>query len=235
MEHTRSIDLSPELSDELLRLAPVNVLLLDRDLVCRYAAPTGETLYGRQRDDLVGRPVTDVLPPARNGLGRILHRAARQSAAWHHPEYRFEHTEGSEARSCCWSVAVDPVATPEFSGVLVSWTEIAEQAAERERLRGEIQRLRREARERNAALIQVLSDLRNAITPLSGYLQVIARRPTALGGRPAADVVGSLVLPRIADLLAITDRLRRPPIFAVEANATASGAASTPASSRTSS
>jgi hypothetical protein len=232
MEQTPSIDLSPELSDELLRLTPVNVLLLDRELVCRYAAPAGETLYGRRRDDVVGRPVTDVLPPARNGLGRVLQRAARQSAAWRDPEYRFEQAEGTEARSCCWSVAVDPVATPEFSGVLVSWTEIAEQAAERERLRGEIQRLRREARERNAALIQILSDLRNAITPLSGYLQVIARRPETLRGRPAAEVVSNLVLPRIADLLAITDRLRRPPIFSAEANGTTGGGTSVAASPR---
>jgi hypothetical protein len=218
MDRTHTPELSPELSDTLLRLAPVNVLLLDRDLVCRYAAPAGETLYGRRREDVIGRPVAEVLPPARNGLGAVLRRAAREASPWHDPEYYFADARGQTAVPECWSVAIDPVATPEFTGVLVSWTEIAEQAKERRRLIEELERLRREARERNAALIQVLSDLRNAITPLSGYLQVIVRRPLTLKGRSAAQVIAELVLPRVADLLVTADRLRRPPIYSSEAD-----------------
>ena len=212
-----TLTLSPDLSDVLLRLAPVNVLLLDRELVCRYAAPAGESICGWSREDVIGRPVAEVLPPARNGLGAVLRRAAEEARPWHHPEYRFTVAQQQNA-SGCWSVAVDPVATPEFHGVLVSWTEIVEREAERERLLDEVERVRRQARERNAAVIQILSDLRNAITPLSGYLQVIARRPETLKGRTAADVIADFVLPRVSDLLVIAERLRRPPVYAPEAD-----------------
>ena len=216
MNVTPAAPLDPALSDQLLRLAPVNVLLLDTDLVCRYAAPVGDTLAGRSRDDLFGRPVAEILPPARNGLRPALEEAARDARSWQEAEYRFRDTSGGGDRPCCWSVKIDPVASDDFRGVLVTWTEIERQAEERDAMRREVDRLRAQASERNAALISLLSDLRNAITPLSGYLQVMARRPETLHGRSITEVIEGLVLPRIADLLAVIDRLHRPPIYTQE-------------------
>src|SRR5215208_5808260 len=218
MNGTSGVQLSPHLSDAMLRLAPVNVLLLDDRLVCRYAAPVGDALEGRRPDEVLGRPVTEVLSAARDGLRPVLERAARQATAWRNPEYRFRVPENGGERPCCWSVTVDPVATDGFRGVLVSWTEIEEQRVERERLHAEIDHLRAESRERNAALVHALSDLRNAVTPLSGYLQVIVRHPALLKGRTPAEVIAEYVMPRVADVLAVADRLRLPPIFSTEAN-----------------
>ena len=232
MNASATAELPPPLYDRLLRLTPVNVLLFDTDLVCRYAAPVGETFQGRRPEDLLGLPAADVLPPASNGLRSVLEQAAHQARAWQNQEYRFTHTVNGVEQPCCWSIHVAPVAVNGYRGVLVSWQDIIEQAEERDRLqnelrrlRPELERLRREARERNAALVQLLSDLRNAVTPLSGYLQVIVRRPETLGGRTPAEVIRTHVLPRISDILEATDRLRRPPIYAPEEN----GAAHTPA------
>ena len=208
--------LPPSLGDALLRLAPVNVFLFDTDLVCRYAAPVGDEFLGEPRERFVGRHAADILPPAANGLRPVLERAAREATAWQNPEYRFIHRIGDVEQPCCWSIDVQPVAVEDYRGVLVSWSDIIQQARERESLLAEVASLRGQARERNTALIGLLSDLRNAITPISGYLQVIVRRPEMLGSRSPAEVIASQVLPRITDVLDATDRLRHPPIYAPE-------------------
>ena len=231
MNASATAELPPPLYDTLLRLTPVNVLLFDTELVCRYAAPVGETFLGRRPQDLLGLPAADVLPPASNGLRPVLEQAAREARGWSDQAYRFKHAVGGAEQPCCWSIQVDPVAVDGYRGVLVSWQDIIGQAEERERLEDELQRLRselarlrRETRERNDALVHLLSDLRNAVTPLSGYLQVIVRRPETLGGRTPAEVIRTHILPRVADILEATERLRRPPIYAPEEN----GAAHTP-------
>ncbi len=216
MTASPTADLPPPLGDALLRLAPVNVFLFDTDLVCRYAAPVGDEFLGEPRERLLGRHAAEVLPPAANGLRPVLERAAREASAWQDPEYRFTHRIGDVEQPCCWSIHVQPVAVEDYRGVLVSWSDIIQQAEERESLLAEVESLRGQARERNTALISLLSDLRNAITPISGYLQVIVRRPETLGGRSPREVIASQVLPRINDVLDATDRLCRPPIYAPE-------------------
>lgn len=218
MNTSTATHLPEPLYDVLLRRAPVNVFLFDTDLVCRYAAPVGDALLGQPREALLGRPAAEVLPPAANGLGPVLERVARDAKEWRNPEYRFTHRINGEVQSCCWSVHVEPIEMDDYQGVLLSWSDILEEAQERQSLRAEIQSLHRQAEERNAALTVLLSDLRNAVTPLSGYLQVIARRPEMLAGRSVAEVITRSVLPRIGDILDATDRLRRPPIYAPERN-----------------
>ena len=156
MNPSQSVQLPPPLGDALLRLTPINVFLFDTDLICRYAAPVGDQFLGRQRDELVGRDAAEVLPPAANGLRPMLERAAREASTWQNPEYRFTRREGGVEQACCWSIHVEPVAVEDYRGVLVSWSDILEQAQERESLKAEVDKLRRDAGERNTALNSLL-------------------------------------------------------------------------------
>jgi hypothetical protein len=204
----------PMLWDVLLRLVPLNLLLFDTDLLCCYAAPIGDDMLGRHPEELLGLPAAEILPPVRDGLAPVLERAARDAIPWRNPEYGFIRTLDGREQHFCWSIHVDPVRVDDLRGVLVTWSDVLAGTQERDRLLTEAGAYRREAEERNAALVQALSDLRNAITPLSGYLQVIARRPEMLRGLSPGELIAGVVLPRIGDLLIIAERLRRPPIYA---------------------
>ena len=61
------------------------------------------------------------------------------------------------------------------------------------------------------ALQAARATLRNRLTPVVGYLQLLARRPRVLAGRSAAAVLEDEVLPRVRDLLDVIDRLYGPP------------------------
>src|SRR5215211_857145 len=175
-----SMRLTPALSDQLLTLAPINLLLFNEELVCDYAAPVGDVLLGRARDDLVGRSADDILPPARDGLKPALHQAAAGARGWATPHFRFSYDHDGGIRQCCWSIQVNPVRTRRYRGVLVSWQDADRQAEENSALRTALNACEEEARARDEAAIMLFSDLRNAITPLSGYLQLIVRRPLML-------------------------------------------------------
>lgn len=199
--------------ETLLQLAPVNVFFFDTELVCRYAAPVGDEFLGLHRDLMPGRPAAEILPPAANGLRREMERAALQATSWHNPEYHFVHHAAGQETPCCWTIHIEPVTVESFRGVMVSWSDVKERADERESLRADLEEQRQANVERDSALMALLSDLRNMITPISGYLQVIARRPAMLGRRSVTDVISFNILPRVNDVLASLDRLRRAPIY----------------------
>jgi hypothetical protein len=201
----------PLLWDTLLRRLPVNLLVFDQRLICQYAAPLGGAVLGRPRDELPGRPAAEILPPAAGELGSVLLRAARDGVAWRDDSYQFLHGEPGDgaSRLYCWSIQVDPLRADGFRGVMISWLD-ALAAFESRR---EVETLRRQQRERNAALVGIVSDLRNLITPLSGYLQVISRRPAMLGSSSPRALIEQQLLPQIGYLLGVVDRLRHPPIY----------------------
>ncbi|MGH2587633.1 MAG: PAS domain-containing protein [Dehalococcoidia bacterium] len=203
----------PTLWDAMLRLVPLNLLFFDAGLICRYAAPIGDHVLGRRAEELLGLPAMEILPPEPDDLGSALERAVSDATPWHNPEYRFAGTLDGSEQLFCWSIRLDPVRVGDIRGVLVAWADILAETQERDRLLVEADVYQHEAEERNAALIEAFSDLRNAITPLSGYLQLIVRRPEMLHGRAPAELIAGAVLPRIGDLLTITERLRRPPIY----------------------
>lgn len=202
-------DLPPILCDTLLRLVPLNILLFDTDLVCRYAAPLDDQLLGRPREELMGRPAWEVLPPAGNGLRPMLERAARQTEAWRDPEYRFSRLIDDVETPCCWSIQVEPVAVDDYRGVLVAWSDVLESFAERDALAADVERLRTDARARTAETFALLSEMRGILTPISGYLQAIVRRPRVLAGMSVHAIVAERLLPGVQQLVASIDRLAR--------------------------
>ena len=57
---------------------------VDRELRVTYANPVAETLAARSRDEILGRPLTEVLPVgATNALERAVHRATESGAVEH--------------------------------------------------------------------------------------------------------------------------------------------------------
>lgn len=214
MESRVEPPLAPPLWDAMLRLAPVNVLLFDTELICRYAAPVGTLLMGKPPAEWIGRPAPEVLPPAANGLAAPLRLAAAtaDAASWRSPEYRFALRLDGIDQPCCWSIQIDPLVVESYRGVLVTWSDILDAVTERAQVEAQLAALAAQREQRATAITALLSDLRNLVTPISGYLQVMARRPATLAGRPFASVITENVLPRLDDLLVAIDRLRRPPI-----------------------
>ena len=145
--------LPPVLLETLLRMAPLDVLLFDGELVCRYAVLGEGTLFGRTADQFLGQPVDAIFPPARGDLRTALELAAGGSeAGYAYPAYRYTYadTEGTSETAFCWSVRVEPVllhdyrGREEFRGVLVTLADVLDLTDEVDRLRQEGDQLERE-------------------------------------------------------------------------------------------
>lgn len=141
------------LLETLLRMAPLDVLLFDAALVCRYAVLGEGTLFGRTADQFLGQPVDAIFPPARGDLRTAMELAAGGSdATYQYPAYRYTYTDtcGTTETAFCWSVRVEPVVLhdyrgqEEFRGVLVTLADVLDLTDEVDRLRQESDVLQRE-------------------------------------------------------------------------------------------
>ena len=144
--------LPPPLLETLLRMAPLDVLLFDTELVCRFAALAGESLFGRTAEQFIGQPVDAIFPPARGDLRSALELAAGSTTTYAYPAYRYTYTdtEGTTETAFCWAVRIEPVVLhdyrgrDEFRGVLVTLADVLDLADENDRLRQQTDRLQRE-------------------------------------------------------------------------------------------
>ena len=221
------VPLPSPLLETMLHQAPLDVLLFDTDLVCRYAAPAGDTLFGRTADQFIGQHAADIFPPAQGDLRSALELAAHSTATYQYPSYRFTYTDTQATTELlfCWSVRVEPITSwdyrgrEEFRGVLVTLADVQDLADENDRLRRdkdflerENERLQRElieAQRREAASIEERGKLRavvrNLLTMVMGYLQLLSRRPEALPGRPADKMIDEIVLPGLRSVVEAVD------------------------------
>lgn len=195
--------------DTVLRVAPCSLFLFDEQLTCRYAAPDGDAFLGRPRQQLIGRPVWEVLPAAEL-LTPALQRAARGAEPWRLPQLRAVHPDSG--REHIWAASVDPVHTEQYRGALLTLFDIGELIAERNELRAEVERLQRALGDRARQVRDLEFFLRSALAPAFGYLQVIARRARLLDGRAPAAVIEEQVLPRLREVVATLDAYVTPPV-----------------------
>ena len=223
------------LLETMLHLAPLDVLLFDTELVCRYAAPSGDSLFGRTADQLVGRHAEEIFPPARSDLRSALELAASSAATYEYPSYRYTYAEPSGTTEVlfCWSVRIEPVmlrdyrGREEFQGVLVTLADVQDLADENDELRREKGALEREnqrlrdalaaAQQREAEAAEARLTLRatvgNLLTPVMGYLQVVSEQPAALEGQSTTDVIDTVALPglrRVAEALDAFEAIEPP-------------------------
>jgi hypothetical protein len=208
----------PALLDALLRLAPLDVLLFDTALVCRYAAPADGTLFGRTSDQLVGERAETLFPSGADDLLAALGRAAESAAGARYPSYRYSFQDVATTRLFCWSVRIEPVllhdyrGIEEFHGVLVTLADVQDLADANERLQEENARLRdalSEARAREAGLLaarrRLRVEVRSRLAPVVGYLQALSRRPRILQGRTTSQLMEDQVLPGLYDVVSLVD------------------------------
>ena len=205
------------LLETLLHRAPLDLLLFDVALICRYAAPAGDTLLGRTAAALVGQSAEVLFGREAGDLLAALRAAAAEASPVQYPEYRYTQREAERQTHRCWSVAIEPVllhdyrGSEEFRGVVVTLADVEDLVEERDRLReaeGRLTaenaelRLQLEARQRQAE--ETRARVRTLLAPVSGYLQVLARRPELLAGEDEAALLGRL-LPRLADVASAVD------------------------------
>ena len=144
--------LPPPLLETLLRMAPLDVLLFDRELVCRFAALPEGTLFGRTAEQFVGEPAEAIFPPARGDLRTALELAASSATSYAYPAYRHRYTDtdSTTETAFCWSVRIEPVllrdyqGREEFQGVLVTLADVLDLTDENDRLRADTDLLQRE-------------------------------------------------------------------------------------------
>jgi hypothetical protein len=215
--------------ESLMQLAPLDVLLFDTDLICRYAAPANDTLFGRTAAQLIGEPATTLFSLQSGDLHSALREAAQDAGSYDYPTYRYTDSAAESQQYYCWSVRIQPVnlmdyrGREEFRGVLVTLADVQDLADERDRLQQAQERLLAENARLHAGLEdlrarlgssaathqEVRAQVRDLLAPVSGYLQVIAHRPDALNGRSPESLIAQVVLPRLRELVATVDAAAR--------------------------
>jgi nitrogen-specific signal transduction histidine kinase len=182
----------------VLHAAPLDVLLFDTDLICRYAAPADGSLFGRTEEELLGRHAAEIFPDDANGIQPVLAQAAHAAARWENPAYRVRLHDGATERVYCWSVKVEPVVTDQYHGVLVTLADVQDLVDENERLESIV-------RAQQYAQRQLQTDVRTMLTPAIGYLQAIVRRPEVLHGRSPRQIIERNVLPHLRRVVDAVD------------------------------
>lgn len=190
--------------DLVLRRDPSHLFVFDTALICRYAAPARDMFLGRPREQLMGRHAAEILPPASNGLGPILERAARDGTAWSTAQYRYSHRGEDAETSYIWAVNVEPVEMMGNRGVLVTLADVLDLVGDADRLRREneaqqehLDEIHVRQEEQTQELAAIETDLRTALTPVLGILQLFARRPELLHDGTAETLLNSTVLPEL--------------------------------------
>jgi hypothetical protein len=215
--------------ESLMRLAPLDVLLFDTDLICRYAAPAGETLFGRSTADLVGEPAALLFSLQHGDLHSALRDAAESAGSFDYPSYRYAVDDAETQQYYCWSVRIQPVhlldyrGRDEFRGVLVTLADVLDLADERDRLQadqerwlGEQARLHADLEDLRARLTssttaqqEVRAQVRDLLAPAYGFLQLIAQRPETLNRQSPERLIDQVVLPRLRAIVATLDAAAR--------------------------
>jgi len=202
--------------DLVLQRNPSHLFVFDAALICRYAAPTGDTFLGRPREQLTGRHAAEILPPASNGLRPVLERAARDGTPWNTAQYRYNHHVEDAERSYVWAVNVEPVEMAERRGVLVTLADVPDLAEDRGRLRREneahqedLSSMRLRQAEQTQELAAIETGLRTALTPVLGILQLFARRPELLHDGTAEALLNSILLPELHKAVGMAGDLDR--------------------------
>jgi nitrogen-specific signal transduction histidine kinase len=213
------------LLESLVQLAPLDVLLFDSDLICRYAAPAGESLFGRSATELVGETATALFSPQSGDLHTALREAAENAGSFDYPAYRYTMEDAETQQYYCWSVRIQPVnlldyrGRDEFRGVLVTLADVQDLADERDRLQAGQERLLAEQARLHASLEdlrarlasstaaqqEVRAQVRDLLAPAYGFLQLIAERPEALSGQSPERLIHQVVLPRLRAIVATLD------------------------------
>jgi hypothetical protein len=213
------------LLETLLRLAPLDVLLFDTDLVCRYAALADGTLLGRTVEQLIGEPADAIFGAEAGDLLSALREAAQDAGSYQYPSYRYTFGDAETQTLYCWSIRIQPVllldyrGREEFRGVVVTLADVQDLVDERDRLREAEQRLliengvlhaeTEELQAQRRALIAgryaIQTQVRSLLAPVYGYLQALAQRPGVLGGETIETLVERELLPRLRDVVAAVD------------------------------
>lgn len=219
------------LLEAIILQSPLDVLLFDTDLICRYAAPAGGTLFGRTAAELTGMRADEIISPDHGDLHSALQLAAQSATSYGYPSYRYTFNDSTTQALFCWSIRVEPVALhdyrgrEEFRGVLVTLADVQDLTDENDHLKRETDRLRREngrlqrrlveAERREAAALASRRALREAVrtlvTPAVCYLQALSRRPQILRGQPPERVIEGIVLPGLATVVDAVDEIAGAP------------------------
>ena len=217
------------LMESLIQLAPLDVLLFDTDLVCRYAAPANETLFGRTAVELIGESATALFARQSGDLHSALREAAQDAGSYDYRAYRYTDVAAETQQYYCWSVRIQPVnlidyrGREEFRGVLVTLADVQDLADERDRLQqaqerllsenarlhGGLEDLRARLSSSASSHQQVRAQVRDLLAPVHGYLQLLTQRPDALRGHSPEALVAEVVLPRLRELVATVDEAAR--------------------------
>jgi PAS domain S-box-containing protein len=132
-----------------------------------------QRLYGYSADEIVGRPITTIVPPERRAeVADIMARLARGERIAHHETERVR-KDGTRVEV---SVSVSPI--HDRWGRIVGAAKIARDISERRALE----------RQKQAFLEMVAHDLGSPLTAIQGYAQLMQRRET-YNERAAAAIV----------------------------------------------
>jgi signal transduction histidine kinase len=194
--------------DQILRLTPVHVFVVDTALVCRYAAPVDDAFLGQPRDQLLHRHVAEFFPPAANGLRMPLERAVREGVPWRMSRFRYAHRSGDAEVVHIWNVHAGPLQLDQHRGALLTLADVLDLAEqierfqrERDALHGALEQLRRTHAERDRVLTATAVHLRTLLTPIWGYLQLLLRVPDLREPDELQPLLTNALLPQVQELL----------------------------------
>lgn len=162
-----------------------------------------ERMYGYTGDEIVGRPVSVLIPADRpDELPRILEQIARGERVEHYETERVR----KDGRRIHVSVTVSPIR--DETGVIRGASAIARDITERKQAEQERARLRSELDElRRHFTAMVTHELRNPLTALKGFAQLMKRRRAYSDEAVDAIIAQSAQLERLlSDLAAATQR-----------------------------
>jgi signal transduction histidine kinase len=155
---------------------PAGIAFLDTDLVFRKVNDTLAGFLGFNRaEDLLGKPMFDVLPETREYYGPLMEELLRTGEPFRAVEAPFTHSVNGVTRETFWDFTYMPLFRPDGKpdGILVLNLEVSERVASQRQLRAQIERLR-ELDQLKADFLNAAShELRTPLTSIKGYAELL--------------------------------------------------------------
>lgn len=172
---TRELASQKALTERIIANAPAGLGFIDTQLVFRWLNPMLSRFLGFSAEQLIGKPLFDVIPEVKAQFGPILQGVLDTGEPFRAVAAPFVYEVDGVTRTTYWDYAYMPVVDDggKTVGLLVLNHEVSDRVTQEQQLHAQIEQLREVDRLKASFINTVTHELRTPLTSIMGYSEFL--------------------------------------------------------------